>query len=74
MLAHPPEILITTPESLNLILSSPNSRLMLDGVAAVILDEIHAVAPRSGARTSSPPWTALCACQGSSSGSRSRPR
>jgi len=44
MLRNPPEILITTPESLNLILSSPNSRLMLDGVATVILDEIHAVA------------------------------
>jgi len=44
MLRNPPEILITTPESLNLIISSPNSRLMLDGVAAVILDEIHAVA------------------------------
>ncbi|MGA2639596.1 MAG: DEAD/DEAH box helicase [Spirochaetia bacterium] len=44
MLRSPPEILITTPESLNLILSSPNGRLMLDGVATVILDEIHAVA------------------------------
>ena len=44
MLRNPPEILITTPESLNLLLSSPNSRLMLDGVATVILDEIHAVA------------------------------
>jgi ATP-dependent Lhr-like helicase len=44
MARHPPEILITTPESLNLILSSPNSRLMLDGVSVVILDEIHAVA------------------------------
>ena len=44
MLRHPPEILITTPESLNLILSSPNARLMLDDVAVVILDEIHAVA------------------------------
>ena len=44
MLAHPPEILITTPESLNLILSSPRGRLMLDGLATVILDEIHAVA------------------------------
>jgi ATP-dependent helicase Lhr and Lhr-like helicase len=44
MARHPPEILITTPESLNLILSSPNSRMMLDGVATVILDEIHAVA------------------------------
>ena len=44
MLQHPPEILITTPESLNLILSSQGSRLMLDGVSTVILDEIHAVA------------------------------
>ncbi len=44
MLRRPPEILITTPESLNLILSSPQGRMMLDGVATVILDEIHAVA------------------------------
>ena len=44
MLSHPPEILITTPESLNIILSSPTGRLMLDGLATVILDEIHAVA------------------------------
>ena len=44
MLANPPEILITTPESLNLIIAGPSSRLMLDGIASVILDEIHAVA------------------------------
>jgi ATP-dependent Lhr-like helicase len=44
MLRHPPEILITTPESLNLIVASPKARLFLGGVAAVILDEIHAVA------------------------------
>ena len=44
MLRAPPEILITTPESLNLILSSASGRLMLDGVTTVILDEIHAVA------------------------------
>jgi superfamily II DNA/RNA helicase len=44
MQVHPPEILITTPESLNLILSSARARLMLGGVATVILDEIHAVA------------------------------
>ncbi|NLN06075.1 MAG: DEAD/DEAH box helicase, partial [Firmicutes bacterium] len=43
MLRRPPEILITTPESLNLILSSKNSRTMLAGVKTVILDEIHAV-------------------------------
>jgi ATP-dependent Lhr-like helicase len=44
MLSRPPEILITTPESLNLILSSPNASAMLAGVATLILDEVHAVA------------------------------
>lgn len=44
MLRTPPEILITTPESLNLILSSPRARTMLSGVRTVILDEIHALA------------------------------
>jgi ATP-dependent Lhr-like helicase len=39
----PPDILITTPESLYLILTS-QAREMLTGVEAVIIDEIHAVA------------------------------
>jgi len=43
MLRRPPEILITTPESLNVLLSSRNGRAMLTGIATVILDEIHAV-------------------------------
>jgi ATP-dependent helicase Lhr and Lhr-like helicase len=43
MVRRPPEILITTPESLNLILSSPTSRSMLKGVRTVIMDEIHGV-------------------------------
>ena len=43
MVRHPPEILITTPESLNLLLSSPVSRNILTTVLTVILDEIHAV-------------------------------
>ena len=43
MVRRPPEILITTPESLNLLLSSRSGRSMLSGIAAVILDEIHAV-------------------------------
>ncbi len=45
MLRHPPEILVTTPESLNILITSPNGRRMLQGVAMVILDEIHAVLP-----------------------------
>jgi ATP-dependent Lhr-like helicase len=43
MARKPPEILITTPESLYLILTS-QAREMLSGVEAVIVDEIHAVA------------------------------
>jgi len=43
MQRHPPEILITTPESLNLILSSPNARSILRDLSTVILDEIHGV-------------------------------
>ncbi|MGD9369094.1 MAG: DEAD/DEAH box helicase, partial [Desulfobacteraceae bacterium] len=43
MLRRPPEILITTPESLNLLLASPQARTMLCTVRTLILDEIHAV-------------------------------
>jgi ATP-dependent Lhr-like helicase len=43
MAKEPPDILITTPESLYLMLSS-NVREILTGVEAVIVDEIHAVA------------------------------
>lgn len=44
MLRRPPEILITTPESLNLLLTSPKARDILIGIQTVIMDEIHAVA------------------------------
>ena len=44
MARHPPDILITTPESLYLILTS-NARAMLAAVDHVIVDEVHAVAP-----------------------------
>jgi ATP-dependent helicase Lhr and Lhr-like helicase len=43
MLRNPPHILVTTPESLYLMLTS-RAREMLSGVEAVIVDEIHAVA------------------------------
>ncbi len=43
MARRPPEILITTPESLNILLTSRRGRAMLGGLASVILDEIHAV-------------------------------
>src|SRR4051794_24311553 len=43
MLRHPPDILITTPESLYLMLTS-RARENLKGVRTLILDEVHAVA------------------------------
>jgi ATP-dependent Lhr-like helicase len=43
MLRKPPHILVTTPESLYLLLTSARSREMLRTVRAVIVDEIHAV-------------------------------
>ena len=42
-LANPPDILITTPESLYLMLTS-QARRTLANVASVIIDEVHAVA------------------------------
>ena len=43
MLRQPPEILVTTPESLNLLLTSRSGRELLAPVRTVILDEVHAV-------------------------------
>ena len=40
----PPHILVTTPESLYLLLTSASGREMLSTVRTVIVDEIHAVA------------------------------
>ena len=44
MLAHPPHILVTTPESLYILLTAAKSREILRTVESVIVDEIHAVA------------------------------
>ena len=44
MLKKPPHILVTTPESLYILLTSKNSRENLRHVRTVIVDEIHAVA------------------------------
>ncbi|HSP13364.1 MAG TPA: DEAD/DEAH box helicase [Thermoanaerobaculia bacterium] len=43
MLRKPPHILVTTPESLYLLLTAERSRAMLRSVRTVIIDEIHAV-------------------------------
>jgi ATP-dependent Lhr-like helicase len=44
MLRHPPHILVTTPESLYLLLTAGKSRQNLTRVRTVIVDEIHAIA------------------------------
>ncbi|MDE0658182.1 MAG: DEAD/DEAH box helicase [Gammaproteobacteria bacterium] len=43
MLRRPPELLITTPESLTLLLTTVRGRQALSTVQTVILDEIHSV-------------------------------
>ena len=42
---RPPHIVVTTPESLYILLGSESGRKMLATTRAVIVDEIHAVAP-----------------------------
>jgi ATP-dependent Lhr-like helicase len=44
MLRHPPEILITTPETINILLTSRSGRHILGDLRCVIVDEVHAVA------------------------------
>src|SRR5580704_14545176 len=44
MLSHPPHILVTTPESLYILLTAAKSREILKTVDTVIVDEIHAMA------------------------------
>src|SRR5271169_2243515 len=44
MLKRPPHILVTTPESLYILLTADKSRAILRDVRTVIVDEIHAVA------------------------------
>lgn len=42
--ARPPQILLTTPESLSLLLSYEDSFLMFAGLKTVVVDEVHAFA------------------------------
>jgi ATP-dependent helicase Lhr and Lhr-like helicase len=42
--AHPPHILLTTPESLALLLSYPDAATLFGGLRCVVLDELHALA------------------------------
>ena len=44
MLRKPPHVLVTTPESLFILLTARRSRALFTSVATVIVDEIHAMA------------------------------
>ena len=41
---RPPQMLLTTPESLSLLLSYPDSFLMFAGLRTIVVDEVHAFA------------------------------
>ena len=53
---RPPEILITTPESLYLMLTSPKARAIFQQVEWAIVDEIHAIA---GSKRGTHLWVSL---------------
>ena len=44
MRKHPPDILVTTPESLYLLVTAASSRAVLGSVHTVIVDEVHTLA------------------------------
>jgi ATP-dependent helicase Lhr and Lhr-like helicase len=43
--AFPPDILLTTPEQICLLIASPYARVFFETVRCVIIDEAHAIAP-----------------------------
>jgi ATP-dependent Lhr-like helicase len=43
--AHPPDMLLTTPEQLCLLIASEHARVFFEDLQTVIIDEIHALAP-----------------------------
>jgi ATP-dependent helicase Lhr and Lhr-like helicase len=40
----PPHMLLTTPESLSLLLSHPDSTTLFEGLSTIVIDEVHAFA------------------------------
>ena len=53
---RPPHILLTTPESLSLLLSYPDSALLFENLQTVVIDEIHAFAREKRGTCSAWPW------------------
>ena len=56
MLKRPPHILVTTPESLYILLTAEGSRAILHDVETVIVDEINAVADDKREPTAGAHW------------------
>ncbi|MEZ5970378.1 MAG: ligase-associated DNA damage response DEXH box helicase [Hyphomonadaceae bacterium] len=43
--AQPPDILLTTPEQLSLLIASEHASVFFEDLQAIVIDEIHALAP-----------------------------
>lgn len=43
--AYPPDMLLTTPEQLSLLIASEHARVFFEDLRVVVIDEIHALAP-----------------------------
>ena len=43
--AYPPDMLLTTPEQLCLLIASEHARVFFEDLQCVVIDEIHAIAP-----------------------------
>ena len=76
MRRRPPHIVVTTPESLYILLGSESGRKMLATTRTVIVDEIHALAPEQARRASRAcRWSGCKSCAAAScSGSACRRR
>jgi ATP-dependent Lhr-like helicase len=75
-LRRPPHVLVTTPESLYVLLGSASGRKMLSTVRSVIVDEIHAIAASkrgSHLALSLERLQALCMAHAAESGQTARP-
>ncbi|HKH49043.1 MAG TPA: DEAD/DEAH box helicase [Thermoanaerobaculia bacterium] len=73
MVRRPPHILVTTPESLYILLTSESGRRMLGTARTLIVDEIHAVADdKRGSHLSLTVERLDGLCRGASSGKETR--
>ena len=62
MLKHPPHILITTPESLAIVITSPRFQPIVSELEYMIVDELHSLVPTKGEFISDLPYHILIHC------------